>query len=147
MERNLTQDIQKRKQPQQKSHKRKRFLSCALAAVLALTAAFPTGPLPQTAIKAYAAADAAGQTNTLSPAYFWNFETVNSKTVKNSGTVTDGDATLNGTAAITEEVLSIGNKSYSTSGNHVLKLQGGTKKALMSSSRRIYTREFPKVQA
>lgn len=69
MKRNLTQNIQKRKQPQQKSHKRKRFLSCALAAVLALTAAFPTGPLPQTAIKAYAA-DAAGQTNTLSPAYF-----------------------------------------------------------------------------
>ena len=71
---------------------------------LFLVAAMTVTPLvPQTV---------AAKTESLTPAYRWDFETVSDKSVENSGAVSDGTATLQGTAKVAAEQIEIGGTSY-----------------------------------
>lgn len=70
---------------------------------------------------------AAAETELAQPAYHWDFESVNGKTVANGGTANAGEAALQGTAAVTEEQIGIDDNKYSDAGNHVLTLSGGNK--------------------
>lgn len=59
--------------------------------------------------------------------YFWDFEQVSEGSIASSGTADQGTATLQGTAAVTEGEIAINGTSYSSGGNHVLVLSGGSK--------------------
>ena len=61
------------------------------------------------------------------PAYYWDFESVDGNAVSNRGAVVDGTATLQGTAAVNTGEIAIDNTVYSEAGNHVLVLGGGSK--------------------
>lgn len=96
----------------------KRVLAGALALTLVVSAGEVFPGSGQTVARAASVPE---------PAYRWTFEDTVGTAVANSGTVSDGTATLKGTAKVQQEQLKIEDKTYSGAANHVLKLSGGAK--------------------
>lgn len=68
------------------------------------------------------------ENNLPKPSYFWDFNSVSGTTAGSSGTASNGNAVLKGTARAEQGTISIGDKVYGeTEGNAVLTLSGGNK--------------------
>lgn len=98
----------------------KRILSMLVAFVMAVTV-IPASNV----VKVKAAGDTAEKT--VSASYCWNFENLSDNKVSNSGTEQEGEAVLQGTASVEEDMIGIGNTNYKKAGNKVLVLSGGAK--------------------
>ena len=61
------------------------------------------------------------------PLYQWDFETIDNNNANNSGSIADAYAVLKGTAKAETVQITVGDQTYSQSGNHVLTLSGGDK--------------------
>jgi len=63
----------------------------------------------------------------VAPDFEWQFESVSDGKAANTGSVSGGEAALQGTAKVEAADIRIGDKAYSGAGNHVLTLSGGSK--------------------
>lgn len=63
----------------------------------------------------------------VTPDFEWSFESVTDGKAANTGGISGGEAVLQGTAKVEDADIQIGDKTYSSEGNHVLTLSGGRK--------------------
>ena len=112
----------------------KSYLAAALAFTMTVSAASPYGEGCYAKAAGKTEADGVGISNRngrkaalVTPDFEWSFESVTDGKAANTGSVSGGEAALQGTAKVETADIQIGDKTYSGAGNHVLTLSGGSK--------------------